>query len=279
MSTRRLLASLAATVLVLAGCSSDGGDEAVRTVDETTTTAPSELSPSELVRAAAEAPSEHETVKMEMVVEVDGEQFMRTAGTTSVDNRRGDAVVEANGMEIRMLIVDGQFFYRYPAMPPGYDWVQMSGEEIAATSGVDPTAAAGGADPTQMLEMLTLVSGELEPLGSQELFGVSVEGYRATLSGDAMVKGNVEMGLYTPEMAEQASEMVPESFAMDVWIDGDGLPRRQEWSLEMPAGFGGAMANFEYRMDFPEWGPPLDVSAPNPATVMTMQQYLASMGG
>ena len=56
---------------------------------------------------------------------------------------------------------------------------------------------------------------------------------------------------------------LPESFEMDVWIDGDGMPRRQEWSVEI-SGVGGG--SFTYRYDFPEWGAPLDVVAP-PAEV------------
>jgi len=278
MSTRRLLAALAATLLVLTGCSSDGGGEAVRTIDESTTTTVSDQTPAELIRAAADAPSRHETVTMEMVVEVDGEVYMRTAGTTSMDSLRGDAVVEANGVEFRMLIVDGDYFLQYPAMPPGYDWVGMSGGEVAATSGIDPSAAAGG-DPTQMLDLLTEVSDELEPLGTQELFGTTLQGYRATLSGQTMVQGNVDMGIVDPEMAEEMAGLMPDSFELDVWIDGDGLPRRQEWSLEMPAGPGGSTATFAYRIDFSEWGAPLEVTAPNPSSIMTVQEYVRSLGG
>ena len=278
MSTRRLLAALAATLLVLTGCSSDGGDEAVRTVDETTTTAAPELTPAEQVRAAAEAPSEYETVTSEMVIEVDGELFMRTAGTSSFDNLQGDAVVESNGVEFRMLLVDGDYYYQYPAMPAGYEWVSLSGADVAEMSGVD-ASAAGGADPTRMLEMLTAVSDEMEPLGTEELFGVTVQGYRATVSGQVMVQGNVDMGVFSPEMAEQMSEMVPDSFDIEVWIDGDGLPRRQAWTLDMPAGPGGRTATFDYRIDFSEWGSTLDVSAPDPAVVMTMQEFMATTAG
>lgn len=277
MSTRRLLASLAATLLVLAGCSSDGGDEAVRTVDETTTTAPSELTPTELVRAAAAAPAEYETVSMEMVTEVDGEPFMRTSGTGSYDGSRGDTTVEMDGMEFRMLVVDGNYYYQYPAMPPGYEWVSMSGAEMTDASGIDPTAMSG--DPTDMLAVLETVSDDLEPLGTEELFGTTVQGFRAKVSRDAVLRSNAASGVFEEGFAAQAADLLPETFAVDVWIDGDGLPRRQSWSMDMPVGPGGEVATFDYRIDFAEWGAPLDVAAPNPASVMTMTEFLASMGG
>ena len=100
MSTRRLLASLAATLLVLTGCSSDGDGQAIRTVDETATStsrAP-ELTPAELVRAAAQAPAHRETVEMEMVIAADGElaavnRHLTAATAGAVARRAGVANV------------------------------------------------------------------------------------------------------------------------------------------------------------------------------------------
>jgi hypothetical protein len=277
MSIRRLLAAFAATLLVLSGCSSDDGGEAVRTVDETTTTAPEEQTPAEIVRAAAEAPSEHETVTMEMVIEMDGEQVMRTAGTTSVDNARGDMTVESAGMEFRMLLVDGDYFYQYPSMPPGYEWVGVPAAELTEMSGIDPSAAGG--DPTNMLAMLEQISGELEPLGTEELFGVTVQGYRANVSRDAVLKSNAMAGVFNEDFVGQAAEMLPETYAIDVWIDDDGLPRRQAWSLDLPVGPGDGTSTFNYNIDFSEWGSPLEVAAPDPAVVISMQEFRAAAGG
>jgi hypothetical protein len=277
MSTRRLLAALAATLLVLTGCSSDDGGEAVRTVDETSTTAPQEQTPAELVREAAQAPSQHETVTMEMVVEMDGEQIMRTAGTTSVDNVRGDMVSESGGVEFRMLLVDGDYFFQYASMPPGYEWVGVPAAEVTQMSGVDPTAS--GADPTSMLAMLEQVSGELEPLGTEELFGVTVQGYRASVSRDAVLKSNAMAGVFDEDFVGDAMELLPETYEMDVWIDGDGLPRRQVWSLELPLGIGDTTSTFDYRMDFSEWGAPLEVSRPHPGVVISMQEFMAAAAG
>ena len=274
MTHRRLAAVATAALLALTGCSSDEGGEAIRTVDETTTTAAPELSGAELIRSAADAPQEHETVTTEMVIEVDGQQFMSSSGSASLDNGRADTRVEMQGMSFRMLFVDGAYYYQYPQMPPGVEWVEMAAGEVSDLAGIDPTAAQG--DPTAVLEMLRSVSEDFEPLGSDTLFGVPVEGYRATLSGQEMVDGNAAMGVYSDEMAETMSDLIPETFEVDVWIDGDGLPRRQSWSMDMPAGFGGQLSRFSYRIDFTDWGAPLEVAAPDPSVVMPFEEFLSA---
>ena len=62
------------------------------------------------------------------------------------------------------------------------------------------------------------------------------------------------------------------TFPMDVWIDGDGLPRRFTMELKIPGAGSVAM-----RMDFTDYGRSVDVSAPPASETISMQQ-LQSLG-
>lgn len=280
--TVRLAFTALATFAVLAGCSGDDKSldaDLDETSEETSTTvAPApEKTGAEAVRAAADAPAHFETTTMEMVTEMDGEPVMSIRGTVSTDNQRGDAVVTSAGSSFRMLQVDGTYYYAFPGLPPGIEWVSMSVEEAGELTGID-VSAAGSIDPTSSLAILTSIADDVAELGTERMFGVEATGYRATVTSEDLVAMNVESGLFSPDLAETMPAMYPETFAMDVWIDADGLPRRQSWTIPMTLTPGQPPSEMSYRLEYAHWGAPLDVQAPPAASVISMAD-MADMAG
>lgn len=288
-STRRLLARVAVPLLAasvaLAACGGSGEQTLRVTSDPRGDVGqPEGLDPAAMVREAANAPAEQGSMAMEMVIEADGEQVMSIVGEVSADGRDGDVTTTVPGMPgdgVRVLLVDGVYFYAFPGLPTPYRWVSMTPAEMAGLTGLDPSAAPGadaGLDGAAMLEMLSSISDDVEELGADELFDVKVTGYRATVSAETLISQSVESGFYTEELADAMSHTFPESIAFDIWIDDDGLPRRQTWSLDLDVP-GEGVGTFDYRIDFPSWGGPIDVSAPSPEIVLSMEDLMDHEAG
>ena len=287
-SPRRLLSRVVAPFLVasvaLAGCAGSG-EETIRSTSETRPdraengTEATTPDPAAAVREAAKAPSEQGSMTMEMVMEVDGRTIMSMRGTMTADGRNGDLTTSMEGMpggEMRMLVVDGVHYYAFPSLPAGKEWVSMSPEELVDATGVDPSAAPG-VDGASVLEMLSAVADDVEELGTDELFGVPVTGYRAHVSAESVIGQALGSGLYTEELADEMAGTLPDTYAIDVWLDHDGLPRRQTWSLDLALP-GQGNTTVDYRMDFPSWGDPVEVTAPSPDVVISMEDVMTGGG-
>lgn len=277
--TRRLGAALAASVLVTCGACS-GTDEALEATADSSSRArtaqtdtPAPAAAARAVRAAAETPQRMQSVTMEMTTTVDGDEVSRMSGVTSLDGTSSDLTMSTPVGDMRTLMVDGDVYLQMPDMPEGFEWVSLPLGEIAGLTGFDPAEARARGNPTRMLEALAEFS-DITEIGSDTLFGVHVTGYRATISRDALLAHG--MGSFADGLGDHASEMLAETYDIDVWIDDDGLPRRQSWSMELPASPGAAPTMFEASIDFPEWGAEVRISAPDPATVATIADLIPS---
>jgi len=283
LPTRRLLARVATPLLAasmaVSACSTSGQESIRATSEDRPQADAAELTAADVLRGAADAPEQQGSLTMEMTMDAGPGGTMVVRGVFSADGRDADMTMTSpmGGGDIRVLIVDGVYYYAFPGLPAGVEWVSMSPEEMAESTGLDPSAA-GGMDGTSMLEALRGLSDDIEEVGTDELFGVPVTRYRATISGAAAVQGGLSAGTFSEEFAGIMEDALPESYTMDVWIDRDGLPRRQTWTLDMTIP-GEGVQSFSYRVDYPEWGTPIDVTAPAPDTVMSVSDLAPEAGG
>jgi hypothetical protein len=154
----------------------------------------------------------------------------------------------------------------------------MSADELAAISGVDPTAA-GAQDPTKAFEALSAVSDEVETIGEEQIDGVDTTHYRFT----ADVSGLFDQAIASGALGGQAAEAV-EAFqgdtVMDAWIDDKGLIRRLTYALSLDPALAepGVPSTFAYELTFSDFGAPVDVAAPPPETTVSMQEMMGSAG-
>lgn len=146
-------------------------------------------------------------------------------------------------------VQDGRSFYvrmPYLAREAGAStpWIAMTlPEDIAGTSpGLTPGLLGGlgaAGSPTDYLAQLQEIDPTLRAAGPETVRGVATTRYSGTLDLRRLMGQNVP-----PEDARQFEAMMPfiEAFKLpyDVWIDGDGFPRRLAAVLDfgsfVPAG-------------------------------------------
>lgn len=275
-----LLATLSAASLLLTAC---GDPEATssstptdRSVDATVALEES-IEPAAKLRQAAERSAEFDTVTSEMTVTADGEQISRMVSQGAADGSRARMTLDMPGVgEMRVLVVDGTYFYGFPGLPDGIEWASMSIDDVAAMSGIDPRAA-GAQDPTHSFDALSSISDEVETLGEEQVGGVDTTHYRFTTDAAALFDQAVESGTLGGAAAEAVEAFQGET-VMDAWIDGDGLVRRLTYELSMdPSASGaGVPSTFAYELTFSDYGVPVEVTAPPPETTMSMQDMMGS---
>jgi len=128
------------------------------------------------------------------------------------------------------LVQDGEATYvRAPVLagrlPTGKSWVRSERVSGSALPGLDlgQLEQLAGGDPRTLLEALEAVSGRVEVVGVEELRGVAVTHYRATIDAAAAASGDGARAPLAGELLEQAGLA---SLPLDVWLDGAGLVRK-----------------------------------------------------
>lgn len=230
-------------------------------------------SPSEVVSGAPAAARETGTAKMEMRMKMSisggqGQSFeinQQADGALDFAEETGrmtltlDAPVFGPGAEMQScetLFASEETIYVKvdPSRTTefgGKGWVKASIEV--------PTIQPGAStDPRDLLEFLSAVGEEIEEVGTEEVRGVETTRYHVELSVEQLVEQVAEDAR---EAARRGFEQAGiETLPMDVWIDGDDLPRRVGTSFESAQG--GASFDMEMTVEFFDYGEPVDVELP-----------------
>jgi hypothetical protein len=128
-------------------------------------------------------------------------------------------------------------------LPKGKKWIRMEmpdlPDELEKQTSLGFLWPMGNFDPVRFVEELRN-SKDIEEAGDDEIDGRSTRRFR----------GRVDFG--------------GERYPMQVWIDEQGLPRRQEVDMSFPEGKG----KMVYRTDFLEYGVPGDFEPPPEGEVL-----------
>jgi hypothetical protein len=194
------------------------------------------------------------------------------------------------GGEMQIVMEDGVVYMRAPMFQDaGTDWVSMD------PSKMDPVAAAQfggfGAGTTDPSAYVGLFAGvfDVKVSGEEELKGVPTTHYVGTIDLKKVVKGFSEVVGKDADAAtkKQLKEAVKqfESLGIDdkipfeIWIDAEGLPRRQRITMDFGKLVPGAEdANMEMTVDFSDFGKPVDIEIPDPSDVTDMTGALGDAG-
>jgi hypothetical protein len=169
------------------------------------------------------------------------------------------------------VIFEGFVFYmRFPVLSRllegGKEWVRFDLEEISKQQGIDLSQFTqfGQADPNQALQYLRAVSGEVEDKGREDVRGVPTTHYEA----------QVDLRKFPDVLPEDQREAARESvdglieqlggeaeLPMEVWIDDDGLIRRQRFEFEFKPEQGSEFS-FSYDLELYDFGVEVDVEPP-----------------
>lgn len=281
VSMKRLLASLTVSSVLLAGCA-DGPT-------------PDPVGPRDAVLnamlAVYEAGSFHQSLDMSMSA---AGQSLSISAEADVDNENQKIGMTMDlgmlGGKMQMVMDGGVVYMRSPVFEnAGTEWVSMD------PSKMDPAAAAQfggfGAGTTDPSAFVGLFAGvfDVKASGEQELKGVPTTRYVGTIDLKKVLAGfsdvvSEDVDAATRKQLEVALEQfaslgIDEKIPFEIWIDEEGLPRRQRITMDFGDLVPGAEeASMEMTVDFSDFGKAVDVKIPPPSEVTDVTETLAGAG-
>lgn len=186
-------------------------------------------------------------------------------------------LVPGAGLGAKMsFLYDGKvFFMRFPdelaAQLGGKHWIRFDPATIPPGAGVDFDALLAqfrSSDPLANMSLLAGAGENVEEVGQEKVRGVDTRHYRLTVDVGKSVAQAPEQ--VKASMAKLAQGLGTETLPVDVWIAGDGLPRRLVYEVdvakispETTAGTGAPpQGRLRTVMELFDYGRRVDVSAP-----------------
>jgi hypothetical protein len=289
---RKVALVLASPLLLVTACAKEGDQGAVEV--KTGAAAISAL------RAAPDAVAEAGTAAFEVVMDmtVEGQTFQLTA--TGVV----DAAAERMSMEMDMgsmfeqlaaetgeeipagfdapweMVADGSTFYMRAPMFEMFGasgWLSMTPEDLG-TSEEAMGLGAGAYDFTKTLESLRGVVGEPDVVGQEDIRGVATTHYAAMMDMEEALANVPEE--QRAALEAQLDQLGDAEIPVDVWIDGDDLPRRMRMDMgAMFASLGLGDGGVTMTMDFFDYGEPVEIDIPSADEVTPFTEALGGLGG
>jgi hypothetical protein len=154
----------------------------------------------------------------------------------------------------------------------GKPWIKLDLQKLGKSAGLDMNSAmsTGGSDPTQMLAYLNAASDSIDRVGTEAVRGTQTTHYHVVV--DLLKIAN------TVPAAKQAAvrrtfrrevELVgTHTIPIDVWIDSQGLVRREHVDISMHPATVTVPVEMEMTIDFFDFGAPVHV-VPPPARMVT----------
>lgn len=284
-------ASIAALLLVATGACAKPADEAQVLTGDVTIAA---------LRAAPDVAAKVGSGHFEMRVRVDAPtgpvDVVATGGfadhrmTMQMDlgsvlaqaaEASGDTV-PAGFDEPMQIVVDGTAVYlRMPmlqALTGQAGWLTLTQADVASAGG-SLGLGVGALDPSQLLETLRGVAGTIEQVGTDRVRGVSTTHVRATVEiGKALARmPAAQRALLKDQLGRLDTPR--RGLPVEVWIDGEGLVRRISMALDDVSQAAGAGGKATMRIDFFDYGEPVDIVVPDASDTTPFGDVLGAFGG
>lgn len=228
------------------------------------------------VAAAAEATSNAAGVRITFTggSQGPGAMSLRGRGVMNGETDRASIQMSATGSTSSGVqgftleeIVDGGDVYMHSPQLGGEfggpaRWVLMRSEVFGDLLQSDASGAGMSASPTQQLDALKDASYQVAEIGPERLNGIAATHYRALIDiGRLTDELKSEVSGEFGDLIEKSMDQVT-SATVDVWIDADGLLRRETSSSTM-----GSLGNFTMTMDFSHYGIRPDIQVPSGSEV------------
>lgn len=255
-----------------------------------------QASPQERIAQAAEKTSAAESARMAMSMNMTGgaqELTISAEGALEFPTQKMTMTMDLGDMGAQMgiesmeMISDGETLYmKFPnheQLQLPTPWMKVNLAEAAGIPGMESLTQMNNNDPSKSMEVLRGVSDEVEEVGTEDVRGTSTTHYKTTIDIDKALEE-------VPEDSREDVEKMFDTFGaetipMEIWLDEDGLLRRQKLTLDLTQVEGAAAAGpdapTEMVMDFElyEFGAPVDVQPPPASEVTDFKDIQPGAGG
>lgn len=192
----------------------------------------------------------------------------------------------AGPQTIDMVFEDLVVYMKYPMMsalaPGAKTWVKMDLQKLGQEAGMDfgSMMQSGSSDPSQMLEWLRGVSGDMEVVGEEEVRGAPATHYKGTIDLNKVADQAPE------ELREQMKASIDamtkavgvDAIPVEVWIDEQGRAVRMAQSFDFEQG-ATAGSSMSMTMDIFDFGTEVDIEIPPASETTDFQELMGSMSG
>jgi hypothetical protein len=269
----RVLALLIAGAVLSAGC----GQAAVKS------SSPAEPKPSrdqglvaESAAATADAGTAHASYSMRMTGLTGASGGVTATGTGAIDfatrstSLRMHMTVPQAGVTVDMSerLVGTTIYMHSPLLAgaTGKPWIKLDLQKFGKAQGLDMSAAmsTGGSDPSQMLSYLNAASDSIDRVGTEDVRGTETTRYHVVVDllkvADAVpaAKQAAVRRTFRREVALLGTHAMP----IDVWIDSQGLVRREHFDIAMTPPSAATPVGMEMTIEFFDFGAPVHIVAP-----------------
>lgn len=274
---KRTLVSLLAASALLVACADDPQ--------------PAPLNPRDAVIDAIEAIYDAGTLHQEFGMEMSASgQEISFSGEADVDqpNQEIDMTMDLGllGDEMRVVIADGVVYMRGP-MSQGAptEWVSMDPTELSPEKAAQfGNFGVGTTDPSAYAGLFAGVF-DVEDAGEEVIEGVTTTHYTGSIDLEKVLENFSDVvGEQADEASREQLEMAIDQFEtlgvedlieFDLWVDGEGLPRRQRITMDFGnLSMGGGIpadledASMAMTVDYSAFGEPVEIRVP-PASQVT----------
>jgi hypothetical protein len=178
----------------------------------------------------------------------------------------GSTTTGVQSFTLEEIIDGGDLYMHSPDLGSAFGgsarWVLMRSEVFGDLLQSDASGTGMSASPTQQLDALKDASYEVAEVGPEQVNGVEATHYRALIDiGKLTDELKSEVSGEFGDLIEKSLEQVTGA-TVDVWIDADGLLRRETSTSTM-----GSLGNFTMTMDFSQYGIRPDIRVPQGSEV------------
>jgi hypothetical protein len=276
----------AAAAIVAAGCGGGGGGGS--TTSSKVTTGETTQNAALVLAAAPQKVKAANSSKVSFSISIDSDKLsnaLSIPGTGEFDYSAkegrltmdyGDVLTAAGQSgsgEMEILTKGNMYYLKWPlfsqAVGASTPWISFDISKLDQITGIDTSSLrqVNQGDPSQTLVYLK-AAGTVEDQGTEDIDGVSTTKYHAIIDLDRIAalapadqRASVRQSVKSLEAQYGISEL-----PMDVWIDGDGLPRKLFY--EISAKVQGQNVKTSLTMNLSDYGVDVNVQPP-PASQVT----------
>ncbi|HET9120673.1 MAG TPA: hypothetical protein VFN72_09065 [Solirubrobacterales bacterium] len=185
----------------------------------------------------------------------------------------GSTAAGTQGFTLQEVVDEGDLYLNSPELGAAFGgsdrWMLVRSEALGNLLQADASGGGMSASPSQQLDALKDASYEVAEVGPEQVNGLNTTRYRALLDiGKLTDELKDEVSGEYGEVIERSMDQVS-SASVDVWIDSDGLIRREASNTSM-----GSLGTFSMTMDFSHYGSHPDIQVPPSSQVFDVTSLM-----